>query len=104
MTRQVDWRDRKKDRYVDFGISQKLPLFAECITKITVTGNTEGNLLSDWEKTYHIQATVLMKKPKLRIPVPQRAPKREPTKRTYDRNREKHEIRKEHTRSEGREN
>ena len=77
--------------------------FAEAITKLTVTENTDPNLLRDWGKDYHIHATVLMKKPKVRTPVPQRPPKREPIKRAYDRNKEKREIHKEHTRSEGRE-
>ena len=103
MMKSQDWRDRKTDHYVDFGASQDLPSFAECITKLTVTEDTDPNLLRDWGKDYHIHATVLMKKPKVRTPVPQKPPKREPTKRTYERNREKHEIRKEHTRSEGRE-
>lgn len=78
--------------------------FAEAISKLTITYETETGLLKEWEGQYHIHATVLMKKLKLRIPISQRAPKREPTKRAYDRSREKNEVRKEHSRSEGREN
>jgi len=76
---------------------------ADAITKLTVTDETDPNLLRDWEKTYNIHAPVLMKKPQVRTPVPQKPPKREPIKRAYDRSREKREVRKEHTRSEGRE-
>lgn len=68
--------------------------FADAITKLTVTEDTDPNLLREWGKDYGIgpQVLYIMKKPAVRTPVSQRPPKRETPKKVYNRKQSRKEL------------